>query len=266
MTLDPNTPVLRCTSATILDARDIPGILAKSSIVEGNRYDGYLSPDPQGAYVALVTHRGPDAPPRPETLPVGTRVRRGPDWTWWNQDGTPGNLGTVRPERDHPQWARVEWDGAPGSNLNYSWGDGGLYDLEVVSLPEAAAEPKPLVPAVSLFPVATATVTGGVDYAVVWVHDTPAVIDVKRDGNVIHATVTHKPDFVCLDITFKPAPPRAVGTYGPNPHEGTASNLPSEDYTPAHVLARRKPVVSTPTDLDDHFLVDAEPTGIVPRK
>lgn len=38
------------------------------------------------------------------------------------------------------------------------------------------------------------------------------------------------------------------------------------DNPPAAVLARRAPKhIVVPTDLDDHFIPDAEPEGIVPR-
>ena len=63
-------------------------------------------------------------------LTIGTRVRRGPDWKWGDQDGGSGGLGTVSAEIDSDSWVDVKWD-AGGSN-NYRWGADGKYDLEIV--------------------------------------------------------------------------------------------------------------------------------------
>lgn len=300
MTLDPNTPVLRLVDGgAMCVVVEVRTMLAQSDIAEGNRYSApgmVLKPDPEGPFVALVTHRGPDAPPRPETLPVGTRVRRGPDWSWDEQDGKPGNLGTVM-GHGWQRWFLVKWDGAQGAVSYRHGGDytgefsGPLYDLEVVSLPEAPAEPKPQTPDVTFKAghFERACVPPRTDVAVTddvmqhasidpeWVERalssggtrtfiqgawSPDDVDVKREGDVFKVTY-RAPDFIRVMLS---GGPHAVGTYGPNPREILGSLLPAEDYTPAHVLARRKPVVSTPTDLDDHFLVDAEPAGIVPRR
>ncbi len=149
--MDPKTEVMQyADDGVTMRAADVPQTLASSDIVSGNRYNSRpgsftLTPDPDGPWLALVTHRGENAPPRPATLPVGTRVRRGPDWCWEDQDGTPGNVGTVDGADGADGWVSVDWGG--GSEWLYRWGGGAkgnFYDLEVVSLPEAPAE-KPTI-------------------------------------------------------------------------------------------------------------------------
>jgi hypothetical protein len=42
---------------------------------------------------------------------VGRRVKRGPTWTWGNQDGGVGSLGTLLPlDRGSKGWSSVKWD------------------------------------------------------------------------------------------------------------------------------------------------------------
>ncbi|CAM9214848.1 unnamed protein product, partial [Chrysoparadoxa australica] len=75
-----------------------------------------------------------------ELLYLGARVIRGKNWTYNNQDGTPGNLGTVVGWRgldgstpsggDNPPtkgWAKVGWDCARANS--YEIGFGGRYAL-----------------------------------------------------------------------------------------------------------------------------------------
>ncbi|CAK9072411.1 E3 ubiquitin-protein ligase MIB1 (DAPK-interacting protein 1) (DIP-1) (Mind bomb homolog 1) (RING-type E3 ubiquitin transferase MIB1) [Durusdinium trenchii] len=57
---------------------------------------------------------------------AGVRVRRGPDWSWGDQDG--GGLGTTRADPD-PGWVKVTWDN--GGTNSYRVGRGGHYDLIV---------------------------------------------------------------------------------------------------------------------------------------
>ncbi len=155
--MDPKTEVLRdIKGAENLSACDVPMTLGRSDIVAGNRYRGdekepfLLVPDSEGPWLALVTHRGENAPPRPATLPAGTRVRRGPDWRYNNQDVSAGNLGTVIRQDSEEKyvpgvWLRVRWDNTDrlaGHEDVYRWGGGAkgnFYDLEVVSLPAEAA-------------------------------------------------------------------------------------------------------------------------------
>nr|XP_022332696.1 uncharacterized protein LOC111130207 [Crassostrea virginica] len=60
---------------------------------------------------------------------VGTRVRRGPDWKWKNQDGR--GPGTVVGHSEHVGWIKVEWD--TGLLMPYRYGTERLitaYDIE----------------------------------------------------------------------------------------------------------------------------------------
>ncbi|XP_061172546.1 uncharacterized protein LOC133181907 [Saccostrea echinata] len=62
----------------------------------------------------------------PEMLPVGTRVRRGPDWRWGDQDCH--GPGTVVNHNDNGKrgWSRVVWDA--GSSFPYRYGSNGLFE------------------------------------------------------------------------------------------------------------------------------------------
>jgi len=63
-------------------------------------------------------------------LEPGDRVRRGPDWSWGNQDVTPGNFGTVlNPNVFNDQiqpWITVGWDGGPSHSYPYFEGTQGV--------------------------------------------------------------------------------------------------------------------------------------------
>ena len=73
---------------------------------------------------------------------VGTRVVRGPDWTWGDQDGGEGHVGTVaevlRADRaglvdggcPGPCVVTVQWD--CGNRCRYRCGLGDSYDLRVI--------------------------------------------------------------------------------------------------------------------------------------
>lgn len=50
-------------------------------------------------------------------MKIGTRVRRGADWKWGNQDGTPPGEGRVIGELGEDGWIRVQWD--TGNSLIY---------------------------------------------------------------------------------------------------------------------------------------------------
>lgn len=66
------------------------------------------------------------------TIKTGDRVRRGPDWKWNDQDGTPPGLGTVLgPTDSYAGWWEVKWDS--GHANNYRMGAGGAYDLVVLN-------------------------------------------------------------------------------------------------------------------------------------
>lgn len=107
---------------------------------------------------------------RPTVLPVGTVVRRGPDWRcvspvlpspvacfavhaclfplrarrYGKSDGGPGSLGKVLGmkyfDAEKDKGVSVVWDHKPQSNRTYRWGaEGGKYDVEIVSLPPDAS-------------------------------------------------------------------------------------------------------------------------------
>lgn len=65
-------------------------------------------------------------------LEVGTRVQRGPDWKYGNQDGGPGRLGLVTSgsSATSSKWAYVKWD--CGHYDSYRWGQQNKYDLKLV--------------------------------------------------------------------------------------------------------------------------------------
>ncbi|KAL8598772.1 hypothetical protein ACOMHN_033335 [Nucella lapillus] len=61
-----------------------------------------------------------------EMLPLGTRVVRGPDWKWKDQDGW--GPGTVISHSDKQGWATVFWDATDNSN-RYGFGPKLGYDI-----------------------------------------------------------------------------------------------------------------------------------------
>ncbi|XP_046386640.1 E3 ubiquitin-protein ligase HERC2 isoform X3 [Ischnura elegans] len=73
-------------------------------------------------------------PPIPMTGPelaalmkIGTRVVRGADWKWGDQDGVPPGEGRVIGELGEDGWIRVQWDN--GSTNSYRMGKEGKFDL-----------------------------------------------------------------------------------------------------------------------------------------
>ncbi|XP_042876756.1 E3 ubiquitin-protein ligase HERC2-like isoform X6 [Penaeus japonicus] len=82
----------------------------------------------------------PAMPPPPLSGPelaammkVGTRVVRGIDWKWGDQDGPLPGEGTVIGELGEDGWIRVQWDN--GSTNSYRMGKEGKYDLKLVDSP-----------------------------------------------------------------------------------------------------------------------------------
>ncbi|XP_012936715.1 E3 ubiquitin-protein ligase HERC2 [Aplysia californica] len=67
-------------------------------------------------------------------MKVGTRVMRGVDWKWGDQDGPPPSLGNVIGELGEDGWIRVQWD--TGSTNSYRMGKEGKYDLKLAQMPE----------------------------------------------------------------------------------------------------------------------------------
>ena len=69
---------------------------------------------------------------------VRAMVKRGPDWTWGDQDGGDGSFGTVLRDggsdrvRARPwSWVRIRW--ISGEEHDYRTGADGKYDLEYVT-------------------------------------------------------------------------------------------------------------------------------------
>lgn len=62
-------------------------------------------------------------------MKIGTRVARGVDWKWADQDGIPPSEGTVISEIGDDGWVRVEWD--TGATNSYRMGKEGQYDLRL---------------------------------------------------------------------------------------------------------------------------------------
>ena len=78
---------------------------------------------------------------------VGTRVVRGPDWTWGEQDGGEGHVGTVAEVLkggevnqgcSGPCVVTVQWD--CGNRCRYRCGVGDRYDLRVIDSAPAGEE------------------------------------------------------------------------------------------------------------------------------
>ena len=69
---------------------------------------------------------GPDVAAR---MKVNTRVVRGPDWKWGEQDGPAPSMGTVIAELGEDGWVRVQWD--TGSTNSYRMGKEDKYDLKL---------------------------------------------------------------------------------------------------------------------------------------
>eukprot|EP01043_Picozoa_sp_COSAG02_P007258 COSAG02_NODE_215_length_28614_cov_43.077047_7_plen_1563_part_00 len=63
-------------------------------------------------------------------LPVGTRVVRGPDWEWGDQDGGAGGTGTIV-EHESDRWTQVTWD-RTGRTASYKNGMDRRLDLQEV--------------------------------------------------------------------------------------------------------------------------------------
>uniref|UniRef100_A0A1A8PRE6 E3 ubiquitin-protein ligase HERC2 n=3 Tax=Nothobranchius rachovii TaxID=451742 RepID=A0A1A8PRE6_9TELE len=69
-------------------------------------------------------------------MKIGTRVMRGVDWKWGDQDGPAPGLGRVIGELGEDGWIRVQWD--TSSTNSYRMGKEGKYDLKLADPPPAA--------------------------------------------------------------------------------------------------------------------------------
>lgn len=66
-------------------------------------------------------------------MKIGTRVVRGMDWKWGEQDGPPPGEGTVIGELGDDGWIRVKWDN--GAMNSYRMGKEGKFDLKLAEPP-----------------------------------------------------------------------------------------------------------------------------------
>uniref|UniRef100_A0A182QWD0 HECT-type E3 ubiquitin transferase n=1 Tax=Anopheles farauti TaxID=69004 RepID=A0A182QWD0_9DIPT len=71
-------------------------------------------------------------------MKIGTRIARGADWKWGEQDG-PGGEGRIISEIGEDGWVRVEWDN--GSTNSYRMGKEGKYDLRLADSAMKALSP-----------------------------------------------------------------------------------------------------------------------------
>ncbi|KAF7266968.1 hypothetical protein GWI33_019752 [Rhynchophorus ferrugineus] len=66
-------------------------------------------------------------------MKIGTKVVRGADWKWGDQDGNPPSEGRIIGELGDDGWIRVEWSN--GTTNSYRMGVEGKYDLTLASPP-----------------------------------------------------------------------------------------------------------------------------------
>ncbi|KAF7995498.1 hypothetical protein HCN44_006605 [Aphidius gifuensis] len=66
-------------------------------------------------------------------MKIGTKVVRGNDWKWGEQDGTPPGKGRVIGELGEDGWIRVQWDNC--TTNSYRMGKEGKYDLKLADTP-----------------------------------------------------------------------------------------------------------------------------------
>lgn len=89
-------------------------------------------------YADLVDNNKPktntlSGPELATLMKLGTKVVRGADWKWGDQDGSPPSEGRVIGELGDDGWVRVEW--ANGTTNSYRMGIEGKYDLALASPP-----------------------------------------------------------------------------------------------------------------------------------
>ena len=78
-------------------------------------------------------NKGMSGPEMAARIKVGSRVVRGADWKWNDQDGTPPGEGRVVAALGDDGWVRVQWDS--GSTNSYRMGKEGKYDLRLLLEP-----------------------------------------------------------------------------------------------------------------------------------
>jgi hypothetical protein len=74
-------------------------------------------------------------------LADGDRVRRGKDWKWGDQDGSPPTGGTVQGNPDGGGWVRVEWDSGQTNSYRMQY-PSGPFDLYLEKAAEAERRPR----------------------------------------------------------------------------------------------------------------------------
>ncbi|XP_063244096.1 E3 ubiquitin-protein ligase HERC2 isoform X2 [Bacillus rossius redtenbacheri] len=84
----------------------------------------------QKATTATVSLSGPELA---SMMKIGTKVVRGVDWKWGDQDGPPPGEGRVIGELGEDGWIRVQWDN--GSTNSYRMGKEDKYDLKLAEPP-----------------------------------------------------------------------------------------------------------------------------------
>nr|XP_022903495.1 E3 ubiquitin-protein ligase HERC2 isoform X1 [Onthophagus taurus] len=84
----------------------------------------------EGAKQKTTALRGPELA---ALMKLGTKVVRGVDWKWADQDGRPPGEGKVIGTLSDDGWVRVEW--ANGTTNSYRMGKEGKYDLTLASPP-----------------------------------------------------------------------------------------------------------------------------------
>lgn len=72
-------------------------------------------------------------------MKIGTRIVRGADWKWGDQDGPPPGEGRIISEVGDDGWVRVEWDN--GATNSYRMGKEGQYDLRLADSSSAIVTP-----------------------------------------------------------------------------------------------------------------------------
>ncbi|KAK3907967.1 E3 ubiquitin-protein ligase HERC2 [Frankliniella fusca] len=83
-------------------------------------------------------NKGMSGPEMAARIKVGSRVVRGADWKWSDQDGNPPGEGRVVAALGDDGWVRVQWDS--GSTNSYRMGKEGKYDLRLLLEPPSPAE------------------------------------------------------------------------------------------------------------------------------
>ena len=112
-----------------MDCAPTPSTLVQSKERKGSSF-AIWQPWLQRSKSSPPPLAGPDLA---RTMRVGTRVVRGVDWKWDDQDGPPPSEGRVIGELGEDGWIRVQWDN--GSTNSYRMGKEGKYDLKLAESP-----------------------------------------------------------------------------------------------------------------------------------